>query len=87
MGHYTRFDSARQIPLALNAVAGFDGTSILRSAYRRLDLSRRLSFEQAMSNPACAIGVRNLADAMVRRKLAETRHKRDSTVREMATSR
>ena len=63
----TQSDSAKQIPLALNPTAGLDSSSVLRSAYTRLQLSRRLSFEQAMSNRAYAIGVRNLADAMARR--------------------
>ena len=68
MRHRTQFGSGNQIPLALNPAAGLDNASILRAAYTRLDLSRRLSFEQAMSNRAYAIGVRNLADAMARRR-------------------
>jgi hypothetical protein len=67
MRHSTQASVAKQIPLALYPMAALDATSILRSAYTRLELSRRLSFEQAMSNRACAIGVRNLADAMARR--------------------
>ncbi|MBE0620529.1 MAG: hypothetical protein IH605_08065 [Burkholderiales bacterium] len=63
----TQSDSAKQFPLALNPVAGLDSSLVLRSAYTRLQLSHRLSFEQVMSNRAYAIGVRNLAEAMARR--------------------
>jgi hypothetical protein len=58
----------RQIPLALNPGPGTTSEQTLREAYRRLDLARRLSFEQAMSVPAFAIGIRNLADAQARRE-------------------
>ena len=68
MRHSTQSGTAKQIPLALYPMAALDTTSVLRSAYTRLELSRRLSFEQAMANRACAIGVRNLADAMERRR-------------------
>ena len=67
MRHRTQSGSAKQIPLAFYPMAGPDSTSVLRKAYTRLELSRRLSFEQAMSNRAYAIGVRNLADAIARR--------------------
>ena len=67
MRHDTQSGSGKQIPLAFNPMAGLDSTSVLRSAYTRLELSRRFSFEQVMSNRAFAIGVRNLADAMARR--------------------
>jgi hypothetical protein len=67
MRYRTQSGSAKQIPLALYPMAGLDSSLVLRSAYTRLQLSRRLSFEQAMSNRAYAIGVRNLADAMTRR--------------------
>ena len=67
MRHRTQSGSGKQIPLAFNPLASVDSKSVLRSAYTRLELSRRLSFEQVMSNRACAIGVRNLADAMARR--------------------
>jgi hypothetical protein len=36
----------------------------------RLQLSARLSFEQVMSDPAYAIGIGNLADAMARRRFS-----------------
>ena len=68
MRHRTEFGSGRQIPLAFNPAAGADSASILHLAYTRLDLSRRLSFEQVMSNRTYAIGVRNLADAIARRR-------------------
>ena len=67
MRHRTQSGSGKQISLAFNPTASPDSASVLRSAYTRLELSRRLSFEQAMSNHAYAIGVRNLADAMARR--------------------
>jgi len=67
MRHRTQSGSGKQIPLAFNPTACLDSTSELRTAYTRLELSRRLSFEQVMSNRAYAIGVRNLADAMARR--------------------
>jgi hypothetical protein len=67
MRHSTQSGTGKQIPLAFNPMASLDSTSVLRSAYTRLELSRRLSFEQVMSNRAYAIGVRNLADAMARR--------------------
>ena len=67
MRRHAQFGSDKQIPLALNLMAGPESTWVLRMAYTRLELSRRLTFEQVMSNRACAIGVRNLADAIVRR--------------------
>ena len=67
MRHRTQFGSGKQISLAFNPLAGLDSAAVLRTAYTRLELSRRLSFEQVMSNRACAIGVRNLAEAMARR--------------------
>jgi hypothetical protein len=67
MRHRTQSASGKQIPLAFNPAASLDCKSVLHLAYTRLQLSRRLSFEQVMSDRACAIGVRNLADAIVRR--------------------
>jgi len=67
MRHRTQSVSEKQIPLAFNPAACLDNKSVLHAAYTRLQLSRRLSFEQVMSNRAYAIGVRNLADAMARR--------------------
>jgi hypothetical protein len=67
MRRHAQSGSDKQIPLALHLLAGPESTSVLRTAYTRLELSRRLTFEQVMSNRAYAIGVRNLADAIVRR--------------------
>ena len=75
MHHHAQSGYGKQIPLALNPMGTLDGASVLRTAYTRLELSRRLSFEQVMSNRAYAIGVRNLADAIARRRLVETRAK------------
>jgi hypothetical protein len=67
MRRHTQFDSWQQIPLALGRMEIPASESALLKAYRRLDLSRRLSFKQVMSDRAYAIGVRNLADAITRR--------------------
>jgi hypothetical protein len=78
MRHRTQSGFGKQIPLAFNPMASVDGKAILRSAYTRLELSRRLSFEQVMSNRAYAIGVRNLADAMARRRTSGISRKSNS---------
>jgi hypothetical protein len=75
MRHHAQSGSGNQIPLAFNPMGTLDSTSVLRTAYTRLELSRRLSFEQVMSNRAYAIGVRNLADAIARRRFVEARAK------------
>jgi len=62
--------TARQIPLDLDPAAHLARESRLRAAYARLQLSARLSFEQMMSHPVYAIGIRNLADAAARRRRA-----------------
>lgn len=67
MHRHIRSGSGKQIPLALNLMANPESKSVLHTAYRRLELSRHLSFEQVMSNRVYAIGLRNLADAIVRR--------------------
>ena len=67
MRRHTQFDSGKQIPLALDLMEIPAGEPALLAAYRRLELSRRLSFKQVMSDRAYAIGVRNLADAIARR--------------------
>jgi hypothetical protein len=59
--------AAAQIPLGLEPAADPASESALRAAYRRLELSRRLAFEQALSDRAYAIGIRNLAEATARR--------------------
>ena len=60
--------SERQIPLDLDPTAQLARESALRAAYVRLQLSARFSFEQVMSDPVIAIGIRNLADAIARRR-------------------
>ncbi len=56
-----------QIPLDLEPSADTSAESALRDAYERLRLARNFSFEEAMSEPVYAIGVRNLAEAIARR--------------------
>ena len=67
MRRHTQSGSGKQIPLAFNLMATPESKSVLRTAYTRLELSRRLTFEQVMANSVYAIGVRNLAEAIVRR--------------------
>jgi len=70
MHRHAQHASAKQIPLDLDldptAQAGRE--SALRAAYARLQLSGHLSFEQVMSDPVYAIGIRNLAHAMAHRR-------------------
>lgn len=68
MHRHTQHISMRQIPLDLGPIAYPGSESVLRTAYGRLELSRYLTLEQAMSDPAYAIGIRNLADAIVHRR-------------------
>jgi hypothetical protein len=68
MRRHTQSGSGKQIPLAFNLMASPESTSVLRTAYTRLELSQHLTFEQVMSDRLYAIGVRNLADAIVRRE-------------------
>ncbi len=65
-------DSEKQIALDLDSMAFPTIESALRAAYVRLELSRILSFEQAMSDRAYAIGIRKLAEAIARRETAES---------------
>ena len=67
---------AAQIPLGLESTADPASESALRAAYRRLELSRRLAFEEALSDPAYAIGIRNLAEATARRISREVRRRK-----------
>lgn len=71
-GHHQHV-SAKQIPLDLDPAAGPARESGLRAAYVRLRIARRLSFEQVMSEPVYAIGIRNLAHAIARRRGAAAR--------------
>ena len=59
--------SDKQLPLPLEPLANPTHEFALRTAYRRLEISRSLSLEQAMRDAAYAIGIRNLAEAMARR--------------------
>ena len=71
MYHRTEYGSGKQIPLALDLMADPASESALRAAYRRLELSSRLTFEQIMSVRAHAIVVRNLAEAIARRRASD----------------
>lgn len=63
----THLASPGQLALAFESAAGPEAESALRAAYRRLAISRSLSYEQAMSERAYEIGIRNLAEAIARR--------------------
>jgi hypothetical protein len=67
MRRHTQFDSRNQIPLALGSMEMPTSASALLEAYRQLEFSRHVSFEQVTADPAHATGVRNLADAIARR--------------------
>ena len=67
MRRHNQSGSWKQLPLAFNPMTNPASASVLRAAYSRLRLSRRLSFEQVMSDRALAIGVRNLAGAIAHR--------------------
>jgi hypothetical protein len=62
----TQRASGKQCQLAFDPNTMHANKLPLRLAYERLQLSRQLTFEQAMSVPIFAIGIRNLADAMTR---------------------
>jgi len=63
--------AGKQIPLPLDLAKDTASESALRAAYKRLELSRRLTFEQVMSVRVYAIGVRNMADARMRKDSKE----------------
>jgi hypothetical protein len=67
MRRCSRYVPAARIALGLEPTADPASEAALRAAYRRLELSRRLAFEQALSDRAHAIGIRNLAEATARR--------------------
>jgi hypothetical protein len=73
----THLSSSGQLPLAFESAAGPDPESALRAAYRRLTISRSLSYEQAMSERAYEIGIRNLAEAIARRIRRRRRRRND----------
>lgn len=68
MHHHNHSGSWKQLPLAFDPNADLESTSVLRTAYSRLKLARRLTFEQVMTDRALAIGVLHLADAIARRQ-------------------
>jgi hypothetical protein len=70
-----RTDLPGQLPLAFES-AGSETETALRDAYRRLAISRSLSYEQAMSRRPYEIGIRNLAEAIARRVGQRRRHRR-----------
>jgi hypothetical protein len=70
MHRHAQHVSEKQILLDLDPTVHLARESALRAAYVRLQLSARLSFEQVMSDPTYAIGIRNLADAIARRRNA-----------------
>jgi hypothetical protein len=84
MRRHTQSGSGRQIPLAFGPMSGFGTKSVLRTAYTRLELSRRLTFEQVMSNRAYAIVVRNLADTIARQGASGNSTKSTSTANAIA---
>jgi hypothetical protein len=63
-----------QIPLGLEPSVNPTAESALRSAFKRLRLPRRLTFEQAMSDTAYSICIRNLSEAIARRLIQPTHH-------------
>jgi len=67
MPRHANNTSVMQIPLELESLANPTHESALRAAFRRLEISRSLTLEQAMHDAAYAIGIRNLAEAMARR--------------------
>ena len=58
--------SEEQIAFESGAMDAPGDESALRTAYERLELSRFVTFEQAMSERTYATGIRNLADAISR---------------------
>lgn len=84
MHRHTQSGSGKQIPLAFDLMANPESESVLRAAYRRLELSRHLSFEQVMSDRAYAVGVRNLADAIARRGASGNSAKSTTTTNAIA---
>ncbi len=73
----TRLATPGQLPLVFESAARPETESALRAAYRRLAISRSLSYEQAMSERAYEIGIRNLAEAIARRIRRGRRRRKD----------
>jgi len=61
-----RHPDDHQMPLDLPAAE----TVPLREAFAQMDLARRMSFEQAMADPAYAACVRNYAEALMLKRLS-----------------
>jgi hypothetical protein len=56
------------MPLSLSQAPQDPTTeSALRAAFKRMPIAKRMSFEQAIANPAIAIGIRNLAEALAKK--------------------
>jgi hypothetical protein len=53
--------------LGLEPTASPRSESALRAAFDSLEISHKLTFEQAMADPAYAICIRNLAEATAKR--------------------
>ena len=84
MRRHTQSGWRKQIPLAFDPVVNPASESALRAAYERLEFSRRLSFEQAMSIRAFAIVIRNMADAIARRRTSSNATSSAPTTSELA---
>jgi hypothetical protein len=63
--------SENRIAVNLEPMVSTGGKPALRAAFERLELSNFLTLEQAMLDPAYAIGIRNLAEALMRWGSAE----------------
>lgn len=48
-------------------------TAPLPEAFAQMELSRRMSFEQAMADPALALGIRNYAEAIELKRLQKAK--------------
>lgn len=84
MHRHNQSGSGKQLQLAFNLMENPESMSVLRTAYRQLELSRRLTFEQVMSARALAIGIRNLAEAIARRRASGNSTNSAPTTNEIA---
>jgi hypothetical protein len=71
MARFARISPDPQLPLALEPDRGPQPETALRGVFQRMQISRRLTFEQAMSDTALAICIRNLARGSARRGRTE----------------
>jgi hypothetical protein len=74
MRHHSHPAPINQIPLGLDSPVNPATESALRTTFKRLRLSPRLTFEQAMSDTAYAICIRNLSEAIARRLIQPMPH-------------